>query len=211
MKKFTATLFMLSKVTLISLAQSIIVHGTALNEKTLKLEDAYVSINSSDVKKTIGYDGKFRIEANIGDTLVFKSLNIRTKKVVISGEYSSVKLRDREIEYVYPTISIGYPKYPHLVNVMFVKGFITDSETGEPIQDVKISRKRLEGERTIVFNSDGERLEIESEDIEVFTDEKGYFLTSCITDHFLDFSHPDYETQHMQIEETPWDVAMERK
>lgn len=212
MRRFTTTLFIFLIVTLASLAQTIEVHGTVLDEKDNEpLIGVVVSVSNDSTFARTDIDGKYQMNANVGDTLIFRYLTqyYKVKREVVSGEECSVKLVERITES--DPIPLGFPAHLHLLNRIHVKGYIMDQITKEPIDNVKVSRKRYDGEYQLIQKEDGQWAKVDSGNIDTFSDDDGYYFTRCYPDDYLEFSHSEYKTRYIQIEETACDVVMERK
>lgn len=212
MKKNVVILFMLSIVIFTSFAQTIKVHGTVLDEKDNEpLIGVAVSVSNDSAVVRTDIDGKYQIDANIGDTLVFRYFTqfYKVKKEIVSGGNCSVKLVERITES--DPVPLGFPAHLHLLNRIQVKGYITDQRTKESIDNVKVSRKRYVGEYQLTQKENGQWEKIDSGNIDAFSDDDGYYFTRCYPDDYLEFSHPEYKTSYIQIEETACDVVMERK
>jgi len=91
MKKLQLTFFLTLLVTLTTFAQE--VTGTVYDDQNVPLPGASVQVKGSQTGTITDFDGKYTIEANTGDILVFSYVGFNTQEVTVTSNTLNVTLQ----------------------------------------------------------------------------------------------------------------------
>ncbi|MAU17573.1 MAG: TonB-dependent receptor [Muricauda sp.] len=91
MKKLKFTFFLALLATLTTIAQE--VTGTVFDDQNVPLPGASVQVKGSQTGTITDFDGKYTIEANTGDILVFSYVGFNTLEVTVTGNTLNVTLQ----------------------------------------------------------------------------------------------------------------------
>jgi iron complex outermembrane receptor protein len=91
MKKLQLTFFLTLLATLTTIAQE--VRGTVYDDQNVPLPGASVQVEGSQTGTITDFDGKYTIEANTGDILVFSYVGFNTQEVTVSSNTLNVTLQ----------------------------------------------------------------------------------------------------------------------
>ena len=91
MKKLKFTFFLALLATLTTIAQE--VTGTVFDDQNVPLPGASVQVKGSQTGTITDFDGKYTIEANTGDILVFSYVGFNTPEVTVTGNTLNVTLQ----------------------------------------------------------------------------------------------------------------------
>lgn len=94
-----------------SLAQEIIVTGTIKDETNEPVPGAIVMVKGTDIGVSADFDGNYTIKTNVGATLVFSSLGMKTqeKKVTNRSQIINVNL-EMDVQEIEGVVVMGYGK-----------------------------------------------------------------------------------------------------
>ncbi len=91
MKKLQLTFFLTLLATLTTIAQE--VRGTVYDDQNVPLPGASVQVKGSQTGTITDFDGKYTIEANTGDILVFSYVGFNTQEVTVTSNTLNVTLQ----------------------------------------------------------------------------------------------------------------------
>ncbi|WP_155601190.1 carboxypeptidase-like regulatory domain-containing protein, partial [Zobellia amurskyensis] len=105
-KKITMFFLVLLCAPFFALAQ-LNVTGTVIDDLGLPLPGASIVLKGTTNGVTTDFDGKFSIQANEGDVLVFSYIGLKNKEVIVTSEVVNVAM-ESDISQLDEVVIIGY-------------------------------------------------------------------------------------------------------